>query len=180
MAKLLATELSDKVMYQCLQFFGGYGYMEEFKIARMFRDSRILTIGAGTSEIMREIIAKMVIDDKSYKSAEQPVMMSNSTGVGNGFAATFETIAAKAEKAKVLGATLKFQLEDNSIFIDGSNGGNVVTQEDKAADCTVKIALGDLTDMLAGKLNPMQAMMEQKFSIDGDMTVAMKLGNLVG
>ena len=55
MAKLLGTELSDKVMYQCLQFFGGYGYMEEYKMARMFRDSRIGTIGGGTSEIMREI-----------------------------------------------------------------------------------------------------------------------------
>jgi len=62
MAKLLASELSDKVMYQCLQFFGGYGYMEEYKIARLFRDSRIGTIGGGTSEIMREIIAKMVIN----------------------------------------------------------------------------------------------------------------------
>lgn len=70
MAKLLATELSDKVMYQCLQFFGGYGYMEEYKMARMFRDSRIGTIGGGSSEIMREIIAKMVIDDVAYKAAK--------------------------------------------------------------------------------------------------------------
>ncbi len=58
MAKLLSTELADKVMTECLQCFGGYGYMEEYKIARMFRDSRIGTIGGGTSEIMREIIAK--------------------------------------------------------------------------------------------------------------------------
>jgi alkylation response protein AidB-like acyl-CoA dehydrogenase len=70
MAKLMATELSDKVMYQCLQFFGGYGYMEEYKIARMFRDSRIGTIGGGSSEIMREIIAQMVIDDVAYKVAK--------------------------------------------------------------------------------------------------------------
>jgi len=69
MAKLLATELSDKVMYECLQMFGGYGYMEEYKIARMFRDSRIGTIGGGSSEIMREIIAKMIMDDVSYESA---------------------------------------------------------------------------------------------------------------
>lgn len=69
MAKLQGTELSDKVMYQCLQMFGGYGYMEEYKIARMFRDSRIGTIGGGSSEIMREIIAKMIMDDVSYQSA---------------------------------------------------------------------------------------------------------------
>ncbi|TAF66441.1 MAG: acyl-CoA dehydrogenase [Cytophagales bacterium] len=68
MAKLLATELSDKAVYQCLQFFGGYGFIEDFKIARMFRDSRVGTIGGGSSEIMREIIAKMVIDNISYKT----------------------------------------------------------------------------------------------------------------
>jgi alkylation response protein AidB-like acyl-CoA dehydrogenase len=62
MAKLLATQLSDKVMTECLQAFGGYGYMEDYKMARMFRDSRVGTIGGGSSEIMCEIIAKAVID----------------------------------------------------------------------------------------------------------------------
>jgi acyl-CoA dehydrogenase len=66
MAKLNSTELSDKLMYQCLQSFGGYGFMEDYKIARMFRDSRVGTIGGGTSEIMREIIAKIVIDGQEY------------------------------------------------------------------------------------------------------------------
>ncbi|MCH2022765.1 MAG: acyl-CoA dehydrogenase family protein [Saprospiraceae bacterium] len=66
MAKLLCTELSDKVMTECLQCFGGYGYMEDYRMARMFRDSRLGTIGGGTSEIMRELISKMVIDDVSY------------------------------------------------------------------------------------------------------------------
>lgn len=80
MAKLLATELSDKVTYQSLQFFGGYGFMEDFKIARMFRDSRVGTIGAGTSEIMREIIAKMVIDDKHYQQAS---LSSSKTASGS-------------------------------------------------------------------------------------------------
>jgi alkylation response protein AidB-like acyl-CoA dehydrogenase len=67
MAKLLATELADKCTYQCLQFFGGYGYMEDYPLARMWRDARLGTIGGGSSEIMREIIAKMVIDDVQYK-----------------------------------------------------------------------------------------------------------------
>ena len=56
-------------MYQCLQFFGGYGYMEEYKIARMFRDSRIGTIGGGTSEIMNEIISKTIIDNQNMANA---------------------------------------------------------------------------------------------------------------
>lgn len=67
MAKLLATELADKCTYQCLQFFGGYGYMEEYPLARMWRDARLGTIGGGSSEIMRDIIAKMVIEKLEYK-----------------------------------------------------------------------------------------------------------------
>ena len=67
MAKLTATKMADDVMYQCLQLLGGYGYMEDYPLARMFRDSRLGPIGGGTSEILREIIAKMVIDGKDYK-----------------------------------------------------------------------------------------------------------------
>jgi len=62
MSKLLSTELLDKISYQTIQFLGGYGYMEEYKAARIFRDSRVGTIGGGTSEIMREIIAKTIIN----------------------------------------------------------------------------------------------------------------------
>ena len=70
MAKLISTELHEKVATECLQFFGGYGYMEEYPMARMYRDVRIGTIGAGTSEIMREIIAKINIDKIQYKKAD--------------------------------------------------------------------------------------------------------------
>jgi alkylation response protein AidB-like acyl-CoA dehydrogenase len=61
--------VADDVIYQCLQLLGGYGYMEDYPLARMFRDSRLGPIGGGTSEILREIIAKMVIDGKDYKPA---------------------------------------------------------------------------------------------------------------
>ena len=70
MGKLLCTELHEKVATQCLQFFGGNGFTEDYPMARMYRDCRVLTIGGGTSEIMREIIAKIVIDGKDY-SAEK-------------------------------------------------------------------------------------------------------------
>ncbi len=69
MIKLLATELGKKVADECLQCFGGYGYMEEYTIARMYRDARVGTIVGGTSEIMKEILAKIIIDDVQYKSA---------------------------------------------------------------------------------------------------------------
>ena len=58
MAKLYMSELSQKVMYDCMQIFGGFGYTTEYPIGRMWRDIRLNTIGAGTSEIMKEIIAK--------------------------------------------------------------------------------------------------------------------------
>ncbi len=67
MSKLLSTKIADQVIYDCLQILGGYGYMEDYPMARMFRDSRIGPIGGGTSEILKEVIAKMIIDKKEYK-----------------------------------------------------------------------------------------------------------------
>ncbi len=69
MSKLLSTKIADEVMYKCLQLLGGYGYMEDYPLARLFRDSRLGPIGGGTSEILKEIIAKMVIDKKEYRPA---------------------------------------------------------------------------------------------------------------
>ncbi|MGB5941434.1 MAG: acyl-CoA dehydrogenase family protein [Leeuwenhoekiella sp.] len=69
MSKMLSTKMADEVIYDCLQFLGGYGYMEDYPLARMMRDSRLGPIGGGTSEILKEIIAKMVIDGKEYKPA---------------------------------------------------------------------------------------------------------------
>lgn len=67
MSKLTATKIADDVINDCLQMLGGYGYMEEYPLARALRDSRLGPIGGGTSEILREIIAKMIIDGKTYK-----------------------------------------------------------------------------------------------------------------
>lgn len=67
MSKLQSTKVADEVIYDCLQHLGGYGYMEEYPLARMSRDSRLGPIGGGTSEILKEIIAKMIIDKKEYK-----------------------------------------------------------------------------------------------------------------
>lgn len=68
-SKLKSTKVADKVAYECLQFLGGYGYIEDYPMARLFRDSRLGPIGGGTSEILREIIAKIVIDKKEYRPA---------------------------------------------------------------------------------------------------------------
>ena len=69
MAKLKSTKVADETIYDCLQMLGGYGYMEEYPLARLFRDSRLGPIGGGTSEILKEILSKMIIDNKNYEPA---------------------------------------------------------------------------------------------------------------
>lgn len=64
-AKLLSSELENRVMDECVQLHGGAGYMDEYRISRMYTDARISRIYAGTSEIMKEIIGRSLgLDDR--------------------------------------------------------------------------------------------------------------------
>jgi acyl-CoA dehydrogenase len=68
-AKLFATELEGRVMDECVQLHGGAGYMSEYKICRLYLDSRVSRIYAGSSEVMREIIARSLgLDPRKNKS----------------------------------------------------------------------------------------------------------------
>ena len=58
MAKYWITDLQGKVIDRCLQLFGGYGYMDEYPISRLYRDARVMRIYAGTNEIMKLLIAR--------------------------------------------------------------------------------------------------------------------------
>jgi acyl-CoA dehydrogenase len=58
MAKYWSTELQNRVVDDCLQLHGGYGYMLEYPISRLWLDSRISRIYAGTNEIMKEIVGR--------------------------------------------------------------------------------------------------------------------------
>lgn len=60
MAKNFACSTSDKVTYDAVQIFGGYGFMRGYPVERLYRDNRVLSIGGGTTEIMKEIISKFV------------------------------------------------------------------------------------------------------------------------
>ncbi len=71
MAKLFTSEMQKRTVDTCLQFFGGYGYIEDYPICRAYRDVRVGTIAGGTSEIMREIIAKIVVDGVAFKKIYQ-------------------------------------------------------------------------------------------------------------
>ncbi len=63
MAKLFASELANRAAYKSLQIHGGYGYMTEFKIERLYRDARVTAIYEGTSEIQRVVIARDVMGE---------------------------------------------------------------------------------------------------------------------
>ena len=58
MAKYWTTDTLGKVVDRCLQLFGGYGYMDEYPISRLYRDARVMRIYAGTNEIMKLVIAR--------------------------------------------------------------------------------------------------------------------------
>ncbi len=91
-----------------------------------------------------------------------------------------ETIKTKVGTDCGLGATLKFHLgNDGVVLIDATQVPNVVSNEDGAAQCTIKMKLSDLEDMLVGKLDPMAAFSLGKLQLEGDLGVAMKLGNLM-
>lgn len=62
MAKLFATEVSERVCRNAIQIHGGYGYSSEFEVERMYRDTRLMTIGEGTSEIQRLVIARHILN----------------------------------------------------------------------------------------------------------------------
>jgi alkylation response protein AidB-like acyl-CoA dehydrogenase/putative sterol carrier protein len=181
MAKLLATELADKTMYQCLQFFGGYGFMEEYRMARAFRDARVGTIGGGTSEIMREIIAKMVIDDVGYKDAGHgsPSADAGAAEESGGTAVEVLTVRDimlglpgrfKPEKANGFSANVQFD-------ISGDNGGQF-TVEISEGNCHVSEGLVGDKDCLVetddetyigietGHVNPQTAFMTGKIKAD--------------
>jgi len=193
MAKLLATELCEKVATQCLQMFGGYGFMEEYPMARMYRDVRVGTIGGGTSEIMRDIIAKIIIDGQGYKQARsngaprKATQNGKQNGISNNqtnqifmsFEAIKSAIEPKASAAPAFGKKLKFDLGDNKLFIDGTGDSNVVSESDDEADCVIVASIEDFQAMMSGDLNPMSAVMGGKVKIKGDMGLAMKLQSLI-
>ena len=60
-AKLFASEVAEKTCRDAIQVFGGYGYSQEFPVERIYRDQRLLTIGEGTSEILRVVIGRHVL-----------------------------------------------------------------------------------------------------------------------
>ncbi len=89
-------------------------------------------------------------------------------------------INAQAASASPIGASIKFQLDDKIIYVDGKGDTNVISTDDKEADCVIITTMDTFNKLQAGDLNPMMAVMSGKIKIKGDMSVAMKLQSLLG
>ncbi len=91
-----------------------------------------------------------------------------------------ETLRAKVGDASGLDATLKFDCgADGVAYIDGKSTPNSVSNEDKDADCTIVISLANLSALMSGELEPTTGFMMGKFTVSGDMSVALKLQRVV-
>ena len=88
------------------------------------------------------------------------------------------SIQTRAAEAPPLENTLKFDFGDGQLFIDGTGEKNVVSMEDKDADCTVTVSMENFKALISGQLNPMNAVFTGKVKISGNMGVAMKLQSL--
>ena len=63
MGKLYASEVAERAAFKSVQIHGSYGYSAEFPVERIYRDQRLLTIGEGTSEILRMVIGRLVVGE---------------------------------------------------------------------------------------------------------------------
>ena len=84
-----------------------------------------------------------------------------------------------ASKKSSFGNTVKFATDQGVVSIDGNANPPAVSNDDKAADCTLNMAFSDFDDMINGKLDGMTAFMTGKLKIEGDMGVAMKLQSIL-
>ena len=84
-----------------------------------------------------------------------------------------------ASKKSSFGNTVKFATDQGVVYIDGNQNPPSVTNDDKDADCTLRMDFSDFSDMIAGKLDGMTAFMTGKLKIEGDMGVAMKLQSIL-
>jgi putative sterol carrier protein len=91
-----------------------------------------------------------------------------------------ELIQRKVGMDSRMGSVLKFDLGDDGVIVlDATVVPNVVDHEDREAQCTLSTTTDDLESILRGKLDPMAAFGEGRLRVSGDMSVAMKLGDLV-
>jgi len=85
------------------------------------------------------------------------------------------------ETGSRLNATVKIAMgNDGVIYVDGKSSPSMVTNENKPADCTIKLSLGDLGDIMDGRLNTNTAFMTGRLRVEGNMAVAVSFGKIMG
>ena len=77
MAKWWVTDMQQQVIDECVQLHGGYGYMNEYLVCRMFADSRVQRIYGGTNEIMKELISTVDLRPRPGRRATSPLARQN-------------------------------------------------------------------------------------------------------
>lgn len=192
-AKMKATELAKTVSDECLQMYGGYGWMSEYPIERVYRDARVGTIVGGTTEIMKEIIAKMAIDgvnyNSTYKGAKKETKNAEPGKTGNSDSITKtnnSNMSTKPETARDIVFSLPNRLKTDKVedhaehrfhlLLDGPTGGNfTVTLKDKnvvveeglvdTPTCEIKAKATDYEDLELGRGNPQMMFMMGKIKV---------------
>ncbi len=174
MAKLRCSELAIKAADVCLQCFGGYGYMEDYPIARMYRDARVGTIVGGTSDIMREIIAKIEIDGITYfpKSTQPDAEVSSDSGdLPRTAADLLRSLPERflPQKAADWNTCFHFQLKGDgggNFTVKLANGKCVVKEGlDGDPECVLKAKAKTYFDIETGRLNPQVAFMTGRLKV---------------
>jgi acyl-CoA dehydrogenase len=165
MAKLYTTELNKRVADECLQFFGGYGYMEEYPIARMYRDARVGTIVAGTSEIMREIISRLMMDQGQAAGAGKgPAAAAPSVGD------LFNSLPGRLKAGAAGGGVFHFQIpgaDQARWTVEVADGKcRVVPGHEGRPDCLVEMDGETMVGVELGRINPQTAFMSGKIKVD--------------
>jgi acyl-CoA dehydrogenase len=175
MVKLYMTELSNKIVDKCLQMFGGYGYMEDFPIARAYRDARVGTIVGGTTQIMREILSKIIIDDVRYKKVYSNPEEIKSVSA----AATAEKTWGNPQTAKEIILSIPLRIKQDkaadysTVFqfdLSGENGGQYTLTVEKGnakieegltgtPECVVTTEAKVYEDIELGRMDPTMAFM---------------------
>ncbi|MDJ0839880.1 MAG: acyl-CoA dehydrogenase family protein [Acidobacteriota bacterium] len=174
MVKLKACELNKEVVDTCLQCYGGYGYMEEYPIARYYRDTRVGTIAGGTSEIMREILAKMIVDGVTFSAPSQTDKAEDNAAQTEGelptVAAIFSGLSERFKGDATMQGTIFFDFsqDDNGAFTVVLADGACNVSEGKTGepDCTVTAGGEVYRDIELGRKSPEAAFMSGEIFVD--------------
>lgn len=170
--KLKATELAKRVSDECLQIYGGYGFLEEYPLARMYRDVRAGTIAGGSSEVMREIVAKILFDGVAYNPVYDSQAASESAPHSSPSAAELvRGLPQRFKKGKMpqYAACVHLKLHgpgggeftvrilnDTCIVEEGLQG---------TPSCSLEAEAALYADIETGKIRPEQALFSGKLSI---------------